>query len=402
MGFEGRLEELTPPEVFQLLSLTRKTGKLVLERPGRSGVVVFRDGRIVFAASDMLQTVFHESFTRVEGEIGFIRRLAGRLPGSVTESGAFMLADPSPDPAHLEEIVRAQIEAVARDLLQWREGEFRFEPLGLPVAGEVGLAPGWFLSGGGVDSDGLLLRALTALDEAERDRWERDLEAVGHTPSGGVPALRDPATDITGAFEVLFDEAAGAPSWGPAAAPAGGGRALSELRRYVGEISRLDELPPGLSADVVLLVLRYAAQVVARGVLFAVRSEGFRAIGQFGLLRDARSPERRLRALELPLVEQSLLQRALSGVEAEIVVPPWRPADERLFAALGGAAPREAVVVPLVVDEVVVAVLYGDNAPGGEVIAALDGLAILVHEVGQSLEKARLRTRLSKLENPRP
>lgn len=398
MGFEGRLSELTPPEVFQLLSLTRKTGKLVLVRGARHGVVVFRAGRIVFAASDSLRAVFDESFTRVEGEEGFIRRLAASVPGSVTESGAFMLTDPSPDPAHLEEIVRAQIEAVARDLLQWREGEFRFEPLGVPGSGDVGLEPGWFLSDGGIDSDGLLLRALTALDEGERDRWERELESVARTPSNGLPALRDPA-DITGAFQLLIDNATGDVSWTPQAPVAAGGRALSELRRYVGEISRLGELPPGLTADVVLLVLRYAAQVVARGVLFVVRREGFRPIGQFGLEPGARSPERRLRDVELPLVEPGILHRALEEVEAFTAADPWSAADERLFAALGGGVPRETVLAPLVVDEVVVAVLYGDNQPDGEVIAALDGLAILVHEVGQSLEKARLKKRLSKLED---
>lgn len=200
---------------------------------------------------------------------------------------------------------------------------------------------------------------------------------------------------------MLIDDETGSVAWRPREPAAGGGRALSELRRYVGEIDRLGELPPGLTADVVLLLLRYAAQVVARGVLFVPRPEGFLAVGQFGVEPGHRSPERRLRALELPLMEAGVLHRALAEIDAFVGTAPWRPADERLFAGLGGGAPREAVLVPLVVDDVVVAVLYGDNRPDGEVIAALDGLAILVHEVGQSLEKARLRSRLSTLENGR-
>ena len=46
MGLVGRLEDLALPDIFQVISLTKKTGKLTLTRREGTGVVVFKDGQI--------------------------------------------------------------------------------------------------------------------------------------------------------------------------------------------------------------------------------------------------------------------------------------------------------------------------------------------------------------------
>ncbi len=52
MGLVGRLEDLGLPDIFQIISLTKKTGKLTLTRREGTGVIIFRDGQIIYASSD--------------------------------------------------------------------------------------------------------------------------------------------------------------------------------------------------------------------------------------------------------------------------------------------------------------------------------------------------------------
>ena len=51
MAFIGRLD-LTVPDILQILSLSKKTGKLRLSRLGNMGEIVFKNGKVVYAVSD--------------------------------------------------------------------------------------------------------------------------------------------------------------------------------------------------------------------------------------------------------------------------------------------------------------------------------------------------------------
>ena len=138
MALAGRLEELATTEILQLLALTRKTGKLHLDTGEREGVLWFRDGRIVFAASDRLRTTLGERLARFEGDRADLARLAGGSGASLTESGALLLPLRGLD---VDQVIRAQVETVALELLDWRRGEFVFEPAVLPESGDPGFDP---------------------------------------------------------------------------------------------------------------------------------------------------------------------------------------------------------------------------------------------------------------------
>ncbi|MCI0484684.1 MAG: DUF4388 domain-containing protein, partial [candidate division NC10 bacterium] len=51
MGFAGRFE-LSVPDILQILSLGKKTGKLRLSRLGNAGEILFKNGKVIYATCD--------------------------------------------------------------------------------------------------------------------------------------------------------------------------------------------------------------------------------------------------------------------------------------------------------------------------------------------------------------
>jgi hypothetical protein len=390
VALTGRLSELSPPELFQLLSLTRKTGRVTLTFDDRQGVVILRQGKIVFAASDTLRSAFCSTLAQglVMADSRLVEEVGRRLPGSVTDSGTFLVEYREADPGALVDAVRGQIEATVRELVQWREGEFRFDPLDLPESGEVTLGAGWFALEAGLDSEALLLRALARLDEGQRATWEQDLADAASEVAPPVESAE--RSDISAAFEVLVDESTGEISWipvGPGTPPRD--HNLSGLRHLMEEARSEPGMSPELTAEVALLILRYAAQVVNRGVLFAVRGDIIRGIGQFGLrFADADS---RVRQLAIPVGESSLFSPVLETGRVLAGRVPENPWTAYVLERVGASASTEVAVIPLIVDGVTVAVLYVDNLPCPSRVEAVDGLEILMFEVGLGVEQARLQ-----------
>ena len=58
MSLVGKLEDLGLAEILQLLSVSEKTGKLTLTCRDGSGLIVFRKGRIIYAASNSAREAF--------------------------------------------------------------------------------------------------------------------------------------------------------------------------------------------------------------------------------------------------------------------------------------------------------------------------------------------------------
>jgi hypothetical protein len=338
MALTGDLSELSPPEILQLLSLTRKSGKLVLSNGDLQGVVVFRQGKIVFAASDSLRSAFAATLAagKVVADSRLIEEVERWLPGAVTDSGTFLVEYREAGAGTLDELVRGQIEDTVRELVQWDTGHFRFEALELPDAGEIALDAGWFALAQGVEPDGLVLDVLTRLDEEERAQWERDL-AQPAVAATAPPVETEGRTDISAAFEVLVDQDTGEISWVPAsfAAPQPE-RDLSGLRRLVEEAREMQGMSPDLTAEVALFIMRYAAQVVSRGVLFAVRGDTIQGIGQFGLrFSDA---DARVRQLRILVDEPSVFAEVVAGGRAFVGRPPESPWTSYLLERIGGSA----------------------------------------------------------------
>ncbi|MHB9003719.1 MAG: DUF4388 domain-containing protein [Coriobacteriia bacterium] len=145
MALRGNLRDFSLPDVFQLVTFSKKTGVLRIKRAdGTDGSVWFRDGDVFFAqsnwhgeplgerlvaASRITPSALAKALTIKQGEGDGGRRLGEILieEGYITDKV-------------LEAFVQEQIQDTIFDLMRWDEGEFDFELLPDVVDEDIGLA----------------------------------------------------------------------------------------------------------------------------------------------------------------------------------------------------------------------------------------------------------------------
>ena len=142
MKLEGSLDAFSLPDIFQLLSFTKKSGGLHLRRATTRGSVYFRDGAVTGASSD-------------DGRQALARRLVGTAGIGETELTVAVeraanegigvsraLHDAGAvDPDFLRSLVAEQIVDAVFDLLRWSEGDFSFT-VDEPGPDDVGISLG--------------------------------------------------------------------------------------------------------------------------------------------------------------------------------------------------------------------------------------------------------------------
>jgi hypothetical protein len=161
MPIEGPLDELGLHEVFQLLDLSRKTGRLRVTSRMRDdeGSVYFEGGRVVQA------------------------NLKSK-PGAAIDAAA--VSD-----RELERRLRGQIEGAIYDLMAWREGHFSFEERDLSD-----LSPKMRVK---IATESLLMESARRIDE-----WSRIADKIPHMRV--VPVLAEVADDHESQLDLLPHE----------------------------------------------------------------------------------------------------------------------------------------------------------------------------------------------------
>ena len=155
---------------------------------------------------------------------------------------------------------------------------------------------------------------------------------------------------------------------------------LSLLGALLGELRR-----PGSEMEIPLLVLRLASEYFERGVLLEVGSGEVRGLGGFGGGKDAAASNGRYRRLALPLAPGSHFTEVVAA-KTSIRGPLDHPDEKRLLDQLGGPS-TDGILLPLMSQDQVVAVLYGDNGQSDSPVGDTRGLEIFLGEVGMALEK---------------
>lgn len=188
MSLVGNLEDLGLGEILQIVSLSRKSGVLVLHSRGREARVVFRFGQVVRASSSSFQQNLGEVLIQkgvidlpilkqslaIQEEEGFRERLGTILIKHFTIS-----AD------SIEEVVREQIENVAYSLFAWAEGTFEFElQENVEVIDKTHMDPLQFMLDQGLNPQFLAMEGSRIIDE-RRHRGEPidEIEAPAALPS---------------------------------------------------------------------------------------------------------------------------------------------------------------------------------------------------------------------------
>ena len=128
MRLEGTLDAFSLPDIFQLLSYTKKTGTLHLRREGLHGVVHLRDGAVTGGRSDVGCQALGRRLVGaglVDDEV-----LADAVESVLDNPGAGLATALAKTgnlaPARLADLAREQATDAVFELLRWPDGDFAF------------------------------------------------------------------------------------------------------------------------------------------------------------------------------------------------------------------------------------------------------------------------------------
>ena len=366
MSLVGRLEDLALSDIFQILSIGKKTGTLVLRGSRGNALVVFRNGLVVRAETDDIERTLGKDLLRAGIIKDTIYNLATEVKKKLPEKSV-------PEILHelgsvnrdiLEKVSRKRIERVIYKLLFWQDGDFQFEIDDVEPTGKADMPDtGWEISKG-MSPEYLLMEGARVHDESSQAFTE------------GLAELRDE--------EQGWDE-----DW--ETQPSTERRDISSLKALTQELRF-----PNSASEITLLILRFASEIYQRGVLFMVGDNEVIGLGQFGL--DIEKPDERIREIILPFHESGFFKKIISEKQPYKGPLGRDKATEMMMHEIGGSWTGEVSIYPIIAEGRVVALLYCDNALTGEMIKETAGLEIFIDQAGLALEKSLLQRRLHDME----
>ena len=353
MSLSGHLRELALPDLLQIIAMAGKSGRLDVTTGDGESLIVFRGGRIIYAASNAARETLgsilvHRRLISEETlgralERQFRSREERRLGSILVQMGAL-------SPETLEEVILGQVERVITDVGRWREGYFKFEPIEISDRGEIAVDAREFLAESGFNTQRIALEISRLTDESTR---------------AGAPAASRPVAPAT---------PAGATNQAPPAAP----------RASLGTILATQPLT-SLTAEATMEILRSGGAVFSRAVLLLVERYGLSGVGCLGVRGGDAALDEAIRNLWFPLDAVSVLTDVATSGRRYQGPLARTPAAELLIGELEGAWPPEVAVLPVKLGNRVVAVLYGDTMPSGAPIGDVSRLeSALVREAARA------------------
>jgi len=371
MSLAGRLEDLGLADIFQILSIGRKTGTLTIMGSKGSALIVFKHGMIVRGETDDLEKSLADNLL----EAGLIKDTVLHLATEVkkelpSKSMAEVLFDLGAiNKNMLEQLTKRRIENVICRLLYWQDGHFQFELDDLDIAAKTSLPDlGWEL-GKGLSPEYLLMEGARVQDESAQSPFGPTEEF----------SLEEPGTE-----EGWSDD------WSQQAER----KDISSLKALTQELRF-----PNSASEITLLILRFASDIFQRGVLFMAGKSEVVGLGQFGL--EIELADEKIRATVLHLEKSPFLKRIVTEQRPYKGTVEKDEATRYLLNELGGNWPSEAALFPTVAEGQVIALLYADTLATGVAIAETEGLEIFISQAGLALEKALLQRRIQEMEKER-
>jgi len=138
--------------------------------------------------------------------------------------------------------------------------------------------------------------------------------------------------------------------------------------------------------------LKAANLVLDRGILFLVKSgvvTGWQAFPVYLGTEIGR--------LEFKLSRPSLFKDVVAAKTFYQGPAPYDPTYRDLFQLLGGDLPKEILLLPILINDQVVVVLYGDNQVTGRPIQSIDFLRKLAQKAAMALEILILKKKILEL-----
>ncbi|RME63831.1 MAG: DUF4388 domain-containing protein [Nitrospirae bacterium] len=355
MGLNGRIEDLGIADIFQILSLGKKSGTLwVVSEEGLQSVVVFKNGLVCLAESeafkdDLVDALLAKGIISKE-----VLQLVKKVHEDVPDKGLLevILELDYCDRDTIEQIARKRVAEIAYYLIHMKEGEFRFVP-DVVTSDEEIFKRGWMLRKG-ISPEYLIFESAKKEDEMaeygqiiEEEELEKQTMDVQDLQTRGLSVLRSMS------IELRFPESI---------------------------------------QEIYLLILRFASDVYQRGILFTLKEDKLHGFGQFGLtVEDA---ERKVRETVLPLNQS----KTVSDI-VERMVPytgEYFEDDliESIISTMGEDRPVEIGLFPVVAEQKTVALLYCDCIEFGDERPDSAALEVFISQAGLAIEKALLKEAL--------
>ena len=352
MSIFGKLEDLPLPQLLQVVAANRLTGKLTVTRRQGQGVVLLRNGRIVYAATNsaretvgnlLLMKRLITASALAEGlELQGRSKTDRRLGSILVELGAVEQSD-------VEEVMREQVGRVLREMLAWKTGFVRFRAASIPDGGEIEVDASDFFLQEGLEPSKIVFDVMTGM---VADAEEKEVTSAAASSTDEQPASESEGADAVISLRDVSDES----------------------------------YAPALTGEATLEILATAERFFDRGVLFTQSTGELRGIGQFGL--SSPQANEKMRALRIPNDEASVFLEALELRETYRGPLEGRYWNNVLERSLGDRHPDEVAVLPVMVAERVVLLLYGDNARSQRPLPPLGELERLLEAAGLKMERA--------------
>lgn len=368
MSLVGRLEDIALSDIFQILSIGKKTGTLVINSSGGAAMIVFKNGFVVRAESSELKGNIGDELLASnmikDAALKMALDVKKKLPAKSVGEILFDLGAVSRDT--LEKVTRKRIEKVVYHLLLWQDGDFQFELDALDLKDKITVEDfGWEVSKG-ISPEYLLMEGARVYDESYQQEIVEKEELSEVQGEGGWD------TD-----------------WGPS--PSSERKDFSALKSLTQELRF-----PNSTSEITLLILRFASDIFQRGVIFMIGEDEVIGLGQFGL--DIERADEKIRETRISLKDSPFLMKIVKELRAYKGPLEKDRGTEFMVSELGGAWPSDVSVFPIIAEGRVAALLYCDNLPTGEAIAETEGLEIFISQAGLALEKSLLQRRLQEMQ----
>jgi hypothetical protein len=407
MSLVGNLEDLGLGDILQIVSLSRKSGVLCLQGQQRQGRVVFLNGQVIRASSDIYKGNLGDLLIdRQLVDLDTLREALQIQRGMENPQriGTILTEHFGVDSQVIEQLVREQIEKIVYSFFSWTDGTFSFE---LGDSGELAstsIDPLQFMLDQGLNPQWLAMEGSRLLDE-KRHRGEsleeggtdsriRLDELLGSEPpdgSNGGEGYGKPTADKPSHFNLGAELLAemGEDRAENTRKKVNVSPGLNLLRGMLHELTN-----PSLGGGIILLVLRFASELMNRAVVFLVKEQEIVGLGQFGMDSDGSMADVRVRRMKIPRQEVSVFSAVLKEMAPCRLTLGKGTWDAYLQEQLGGGVPEEIFLGPILSEGKIVAILYGDNLPEKKVIGETESLEIFLSQAGLAMEKALLERRL--------
>jgi DNA-binding response OmpR family regulator len=164
---------------------------------------------------------------------------------------------------------------------------------------------------------------------------------------------------------------------------------LRDLRDTTGRLQEASS-----RGEILPVVLDFASEIFARAAILIVRAEQVFAIAGRGIAAlEVDDPLDSAPPVSLQTLDAGWIRSVLES-RKPIQGPPSTPADRDLLTRLGGAEPIEAYLGPIESGGSTIALLYGDQAPGGAKMPDTSGLEVVLQHAGLALDRAALERAL--------